>query len=540
MKLLCVIGSLSLLLLVTVACDTMVQPDNTLLQSSQHANLSSESDLPPVSGETLFKDVVERARLLSQTAYERRVRVLPEALNGLDYDQYRSIRFRPEAAFWKNIVPFELQLFHPGSRQRDTVLLHLVEEGRINAVSFDSALFQYSGSVSPVAGMNGPEFGHAGFRIHYPLNDAAVSDEVIVFLGASYFRMLSRGHVYGLSCRGLAVDTGLNRGEEFPVFQEFWLVRPDPGVTTMTFYALLDSPSVTGAYRFDLHPGAPTNLDVEAKLFARDDIVKLGVAPMSSMFLYGPNRIPHFDDFRPQVHDSDGLLIHMSTDEWIWRPLSNGPQVHVTTHPDQTPNGFGLVQRDRNFESYLDVEASYHRRPSAWITPSQGDWGSGHVELLTYASGSEFNDNVAAYWVTDAPFKAGDERYYRYRVTMFDDRLETQTLAQVVHTRIGRDALPGELEPSPRSHRRFVVDFTLGQDIPSEVPDPVLGVLDSSTGQVSDLVVHRLPDERGWRASFRLIPYGNAAAELRLYLVSGQQRLTETWSYVWYPDHVID
>ena len=518
----------------------MVQPDNTLLQSSQHANLSSESDLPPVSGETLFKDVVERARLLSQTAYERRVRVLPEALNGLDYDQYRSIRFRPEAAFWKNIVPFELQLFHPGSRQRDTVLLHLVEEGRINAVSFDSALFQYSGSVSPVAGMNGPEFGHAGFRIHYPLNDAAVSDEVIVFLGASYFRMLSRGHVYGLSCRGLAVDTGLNRGEEFPVFQEFWLVRPDPGVTTMTFYALLDSPSVTGAYRFDLHPGAPTNLDVEAKLFARDDIVKLGVAPMSSMFLYGPNRIPHFDDFRPQVHDSDGLLIHMSTDEWIWRPLSNGPQVHVTTHPDQTPNGFGLVQRDRNFESYLDVEASYHRRPSAWITPSQGDWGSGHVELLTYASGSEFNDNVAAYWVTDAPFKAGDERYYRYRVTMFDDRLETQTLAQVVHTRIGRDALPGELEPSPRSHRRFVVDFTLGQDIPSEVPDRVLGVLDSSTGQVSDLVVHRLPDERGWRASFRLIPDGNAAAELRLYLVSGQQRLTETWSYVWYPDHVID
>ena len=258
------------------------------------------------------------------------------------------------------------------------------------------------------------------------------------------------------------------------------------------------------------------------------------------MFLYGQNRIPHFDDFRPQVHDSDGLLIHMSTDEWIWRPLSNGPRVHVTAHSDQTPNGFGLVQRDRNFESYLDVEASYHRRPSAWVTPSQGDWGSGHVELLTYASGSEFNDNIAAYWVPDALFSAGDERQYRYRVTMFDDRLETQTLAQVVHTRIGRDALPGELDPSPRSHRRFVVDFALGRDVPSEGPDSVLGVLDSSTGQVSDLVVHRLPGESGWRASFRLIPDGNAAAELRLYLVLGQQRLTETWSYIWYPDHVID
>jgi len=518
----------------------MVPPDNTLLQSSQHANLSSELGLPPVSVETLFKDVVERARRLSQTAHEFRTSVLPEALNGLDYDQYRSIRFRPEAAVWKNIVPFEVQLFHPGSRYRKTVLLHLVEKEQINTVPFDRALFQYDGSTIPVAGMDGLEFGHAGFRIHYPLNEASVSDEVIVFLGASYFRMLGRGHVYGLSCRGLAVDPGLNGDEEFPVFQEFWLVRPDPDATTMTFYGLLDSPSVTGAYRFDLHPGAPTNLDVEAKLFARNDIVKLGVAPMSSMFLYGENRIPHVDDFRPQVHDSDGLLIHMSTDEWIWRPLSNGPQVHVTTHSDHTPNGFGLVQRDRNFESYLDVEARYDRRPSAWITPSQGDWGSGHVELLAYASVSEFNDNIAAYWVPDAPFKAGDERQYRYRVTMFDDRLETQTLAQVLRTRVGWDALPGEREPSPRSHRRFVVDFALGQDVLSEGPESVLGVLDSSSGQVSDLVVHRLPGERGWRASFRLIPDGNAAVELRLYLVLGQQRLTETWSYAWYPDHVID
>ena len=197
----------------------------------------------------------------------------------------------------------------------------------------------------------------------------------MVFLGASYFRLLGRGHVYGLSSRGLAVDIAVESDEEFPSFREFWLVRPEPDATTLTFYALLDGPSVTGAYRFDLEPGAPTALEVDARLYARHDVAKLGVAPLSSMFLYGSDRTPAFDDFRPQVHDSAGLLMQTAAGEWIWRPLSNGPGLQVTSLRDDTPRGFGLVQRDRDFDNYLDLEANYHRRPSEWVALGEGDLG---------------------------------------------------------------------------------------------------------------------------------------------------------------------
>ena len=263
---------------------------------------------------------------------------------------------------------------------------------------------------------------------------------------------------------------------------------------------------------------------------------------MSSMFLYGPNRLARFDDFRARVHDSDGLLVHTAADEWIWRPLGNGPDVQVTSFPGRTPRGFGLVQRARRFADYLDAEAGYHRRPSEWIVPLDGDWDGGRVELLEYAVGSEFNDNIAAYWVPDEPFGAGDARRYRYRIRMFDDRLPDRTLAAVERTRIGWDALPGAHAPPPRSRRRFVVDFSGSLSAPGgggqAAAPPPIGVLETSTGEVSDLVVHPLPEDAGWRASFRLAPAGREPAQLRLYLVRDDRRVSETWSYVWHPDHV--
>ena len=526
------------MLVVVSACDAVVQPDTTLVQPRADANPAEVVDAYPVSAATLFRDVTERARRLAHAVYEPTPTTLPAVLAGLDYDQYRAIRFRPEAALWKGKARFELQLFHPGFVHRNSVRLHLVHNGRITTLPFDETLFHYDSPASAAAGTNVPDVGYAGFRVHYPLNDAAIKDEVVVFLGASYFRLLGRGHVYGLSSRGLAVDIALERGEEFPAFRAFWLRQPSPDDDALTLYALLDSPSVTGAYQFVLRPGGHTTTEVDARLFARTDITKLGIAPLSSMFLYGPNRIPTFDDFRPQVHDSDGLLVHASDDEWVWRPLGNGPGVQVTAMAGGTPHGFGLVQRDRRFDQYLDVEANYHRRPSEWVVPGEGDWGSGRVELLSYATVSEFNDNIAAYWVPDEPFRAGDERRYQYSLVMFDDQVETTpTLAHVERTRVGWDALPGEREPPPRSQRRFVVDFS-GSEPPAFREAPLKAVLETSTGLVSDLVVRPLPTELGWRASFRLAPDGHQPAELRLYLLSGEQRVTETWSYVWYPDHV--
>ena len=535
------------LALVVSACDPAFEQTSGPLEGRDDADTTLpgpqfradvSAPLPgSVTPAALFEYVNGQARRLAQADYAPPETSLPAALADLDYEQYRSIRFRPDAALWRDETPFEIQLFHPGFLYTQPVRLHVVDDQVIAPLSFDRRLFRYDGTAAPVAEVALSDLGYAGFRIHYPLNDVGIRDEVMVFLGASYFRLLGRGHLYGLSSRGLAVDVGLDRGEEFPAFREFWLVRPEPDAATLTFYALLDSPSVTGAYRFDLAPGAPTTLGVDARLHARRDIDKLGVAPMSSMFLYDQNQRPRFDDFRPQVHDSDGLLVRTADDEWIWRPLNNTPGVQVTTVHDETPRGFGLVQRDRRFDNYLDLEASYHRRPSEWVALDldEGDWGAGGVELLTYHTVSEFNDNIAAYWVPDLPFRAGAERHYRYRLIMFDSRLDAQTVAQVERTRIGWDALPGEIDPPPRSQRQFIVDFGGGDASDSEATAPVEALVEISAGQISDLTVQPLPEAGSWRAAFRLVPAGTRPADMRLHLEMAGQRISETWTYVWYP-----
>ena len=543
MYLLRLIALASLTLLPAVACDAVSRSERGQdVGAAPPAPVSlSPSSLSPsvvATPATLFEHVIDRARRLAQAEYSPPDAVLPRALASLDYEQYQSIRFRPEAAVWHDEALFEVQLFHPGYLYDKPVALHLVQDGRIASLPFDPRLFRYDGAAARLADLDAPALGYAGFRIHYPLNDATIKDEVVVFLGASYFRLLGSGHVYGLSSRGVAVDVALDRDEEFPAFREFWLVRPESGAATATFYGLLDSPSVAGAYHFELTPGPSTELAVEARLFARRDIDKLGVAPMSSMFLYDQNHRPRPDDFRAQVHDSDGVLVQTADDDWIWRPLSNPPVTQVASVYSGTPRGFGLLQRDRDFDNYLDLEANYHRRPSEWVTLEDGDWGSGTVELLTFHSASEFIDNVALYWVPSQRFRAGDQRRYRYRLTMFDDRLPGQTDAQVTRARVGWDALPGQSAAPPRSQRRFVVDFEGGTVAVGETADAVEAILEASTGQTANLTVQPLPEARGWRAAFRLIPSGARSADLRLHLEVEGRRVSEIWSYTWYPEGV--
>ncbi|MFP3949057.1 MAG: glucan biosynthesis protein, partial [Longimicrobiales bacterium] len=257
-------------------------------------------------------------------------------------------------------------------------------------------------------------------------------------------------------------------------------------------------------------------------------------------FLFDPNNARGFDDYRARVHDSHGLLALSGWGEWIWRPLHNGPGLRVTQLRDTDPRGFGLVQRERAFESYLDLEARYDRRPSEWVEVVDGDWGSGGVELLEIPTESEFNDNIVAYWVPDVPFRAGDARSYRYRLVTFDDRLPQQDVARVARTRIGWDALPGQADPPPRSHRRFVVDFIGGTTRPGELDGDSLRVsLTSSAGTVEGSRVEPLPGDQGdegWRVTFELRPDGDRPSDMRLHLDAGERRLTETWSYVWYPE----
>lgn len=498
---------------------------------------STHVDVEPATPGTLASHVEARARALASAPYVHPDTALAPEMAELDYDGYRSIRFRPEAALWAGELPFEIQLLHRGFLFRSPVRVHMVDAEGVAEVPFDAELFSYDGPAGRLGRTVEPGLGFSGFRVHYPLNLPGVADEVVVFQGASYFRLVGPGQVHGLSSRGLAVGLGSPEGEEFPTFTDFWLVRPDPGDDVLELHALLDGPSVTGAYRFELEPGDHTELRVDARLFAREDVRKLGVAPLSSMFLYGPNRSSEFDDFRPEVHDSDGLMMLTRVGEWLWRPLSNRRIVRGSALRDGEPQGFGLAQRARDFGRYLDLEALYHRRPSAWVALEEGDWGVGGVELLEIPTDSEFSDNIAVAWVPDAPFAAGEERRFRYRLITFDERVEAQTLAQVRRTGIGRDALPGAAV-AIKGARRFIVDFTdgpldgLARDAGPEA------VLATSSGSISDVRVDPLPPGLGWRVSFRLEPDGDRPADMRLHLALGGARLSETWTYVWYPDEL--
>ncbi|MGB8712684.1 MAG: glucan biosynthesis protein [Onishia taeanensis] len=521
-----------------------VATDATTSQSATGAKTSM------ASLDALYDEVTSRAKQLAQAPFEAHDNALPEVLQDMDYDRYRQIRFRPEKALWRDQSLFEVQLFHTGFLYDQPVGLNLVEsrdnsgQVEVSPLPFDQGYFRYDDAAAPIGEALAKQssddqarndIGYAGFRLHYPLNHGDYRDEFMVFLGASYFRLIGRDQIYGLSARGLAIDTASPQGEEFPAFTDFWLVKPAPDATHIQVLALLDSPSVSGAYRFDITPGESSTVDVQARLFAREDVKKLGIAPLTSMFWHGSLERVHDDDYRPRVHDSNGLSMHTAKGEWIWRPLSNPSQLHISSLRDDTPQGFGLVQRLRAFDDYLDMEARYDLRPSQWVTPQGGDWGSGGVELVEIPTENETNDNIIAYWVPDAPFKAGESRTYRYRTSTFGAYPPTLERAGVVHTRQGWGGVPGQDDPPPKSRRHFIVDFRGGELSSLDASQPVEMTLTTSSGETLTPQVQPLPDGKTWRASFRLQPDGDQPADMRLSLTLRGQPLTETWNYVWYP-----
>lgn len=509
----------------------------------------AEGERPPESpvSSTLALQVEARARALAAAPYvPPEPRVTP-AVETLSYAELRGIGFRREAAIWRGEAPFELQLFHPGGGFVTPVRIHLLEGGRSRTLAFDPSLFTYGDEVEGMDLSLPPEAGFPGFRILFPMNDPGRMDEVAVFLGASYFRLLGPGQVYGLSSRGIALEVAGPDGEEFPDFVEFWIEKPAPGDTSLIFHALLDGPSVAGAYRFRLTPGAAspeadaavrsggTELEVEARLFGRAPVIRLGVAPLTSMYLHGTFRPGGDDDFRPRVHDSEGLLMETGRGEWIWRPLTNRRGVRITSLRDVDPAGFGLAQRTRDFGAYLDLEARYDLRPSHWVIP-EGPWGSGGVELVEFPTNSEFNDNVVAYWAPDGGLRAGEERTYHYRLFTFDGRLPAETLGRVVRTAVGWDRLPGQTDPPPRTRRRVALDFAGGELQRLGGAQSVEAVVEASAGAVSEVLVLPLPGG-GRRATFSVDLPAAGGTDLRVHLRAGEDVVTETWSYLLESDH---
>jgi glucans biosynthesis protein len=472
-----------------------------------------------------LEEVAERARKLAGAPYREPKGQVPDWLLNISYDQWRDIRFRPEQALWRaKKLPFQVQFFHPGLYYDRTVRVNLVEGGKVQPVRFSPNQFDYG--KNDFASRVPQDLGYAGFRVHAPIKTKDYYDEVIVFLGATYFRAVGRDEGFGLSARGLAIDTAESRGEEFPWFREFWLVQPAAGAQELTVFALLDSPSLTGAYRFAVDPGDATLVKVQGRLFLRRPVTKLGLAPLTSMFFHGENTRQHFDDFRPEVHDSDGLLVHFASGEWLWRPLDNPRSLNVSNLQTASPKGFGLIQRDRDFEHYQDLETHQERRPSVWVTPGE-EWSAGAVELVEIPTNADVNDNVVIYWVPKQQAQPGEPVSFSYVMSWYGEDEKLPPGGRVHATR--RDA--GHVEGA----QRFIVDFAGGKlgSIPAE--RVLRGVVSVAGGaEVAELLdqhVVKNPAIGGWRLSFHVRPKTRNAVELRAFLEEGGEVLTETWSY---------
>ncbi|HEY8260560.1 MAG TPA: glucan biosynthesis protein, partial [Methylosinus sp.] len=366
--------------------------------------------------------------------------------------------------------------------------------------------------------------------LHYPLNDPHVHDEAISFLGASYFRFLGRGQKYGLSARALCVGCGDN-AETFPFFREFWIETPQAGSNRITLYALLDSAATTGAFRFDVTAGQESVIDAQATLFARRAEAKIGLAPLTSMYLTGENDRRMRDGYRVELHDSDGLLIHGASKEWLWRPLANPPAARLTSFFDPEVRGFGLMQRDRNFETYQDIDLAYETRPSYFVEP-QSAWGEGAVELLELPTLDETNDNIVVSWVPKTQPEVGKPFSYAYRLTSSLDLDRLSPNGRATNTFETAARALGSSEPVTPGAHRFIIDFA-GGELGYFVNDPsqVELVATASNGLVIRSSVGANPHIEGLRAMFDVVVKSGQTADLRAFLKAGTQTLTETWTF---------
>lgn len=468
-----------------------------------------------------------RAKALAAQPYRENQPPAAGWLGRLSYDEYRDIRFDEQQTWWRaETLPFQLQFFHPGGSFIQPVRIFEVRNSLVRPIAFSPRFYDYrkARGYEPLPAGT----GFAGFKVLHELNQPGKWDELVSFLGASYFRALGRGLHYGLSARGLAINTGEPGGEEFPAFEKFWIVRPAPGDTTLVIFALLNGPSVAGAYRFELRPGAETVMRVRAAVYFRQSPMVLGLAPLTSMFAHGENTGWSREDFRPEVHDSDGLQLESATGEWLWRPLDNPKAMRLTVIPGPAPRGFGLLQRDRDFEHYGDLEAYYHQRPSAWVEPV-GDWGRGAVRLMELPTTDEYGDNIVACWEPTQLPAAGEALEFEYNLHW---RGETglSPAGQVTSTRTS-------LVPGPAGIRRYVIEFAgpvlAGQ--PAEADITASLTVGSGGRQSGRTVVQKNRFNGAWRVVFEVAADPGATVELRCHLRQGPQVLSETWNYLWNP-----
>lgn len=467
--------------------------------------------------------LVARAQAMAAEAYSPRPQV-PEEWRELNYDQYRQIWFDSRNGLWEGTdLPQRVDVFPPGLYFPRPVAIHVVEGGSARPVLFDMGVFDTTDQFPdlPVDAT----LGYSGLRLRADLTGSGEHTEYAVFQGASYFRGIGTGQTYGLSARGLALRTGEPDGEEFPDFVAFWIETPEKGAPDVTIHALMDSPSCAGLYSFVIRHGEELTMDVSASVFARETMTHVGIAPLTSMFLYDQTNRERFSDFRPAVHDSDGLLIHNGAGEVIWRPLANPRTLQISAFSDSGPRGFGLLQRAREFSDFADLEANYHKRPGLWVTPGE-DWGTGSVTLVEIPADKEIYDNIVAYWRPAAPIEAGQRHDMTYRLDWgAEPAPRTDMPLRVINTAAGASAFHEGLI--------FVVDFEDGPTVPDDL-SRVTRLVRSGAGEVTEGVLERNPETGGPRLAFNFRPGDASLSEFRAQLrTEDGSALSEVWLYRW-------
>jgi len=477
------------------------------------------ADKPAASYEFTFDTLLAEAKRRAAAPYAPQRSSLPTGLDKLSPEQYRSIHFNPDAGIWRTEqLPFRVELLRAGySLPSGAVTVSTIEDGMAQDLIATPAMFEMTPTLPQLGKVSLPL---SGFRLRSQINAKKVWDEFLVFQGASYFRAVAQNLLYGLSARGLAINTAEPSGEEFPAFTHFWIERPGPRARAIVVYALLESASTTGAYRFTVQPGVETVMDVQLTLFPRTDMHSVGIAPLTSMFLFDETNRGRLDDYRPEVHDSDGLQITSKEGEHIFRQLANPSKLEVSTFTTQAPQGFGLVQRSREQSDFQDFENLYERRPSAWVEPI-GDWGAGAVELVEIPSGRESNDNIVVFWRPAQTLSPGHPAQFAYRLTWLAEPDLPKGLGRVVATRSGA-SLDGK-------RRVFILDIVGA----GEKTDGLRLDLGASTGKLVNAALMSNSALHGLRASFEIDPKDSDVTELRLRVMRGDNPVTETWLYRW-------
>ncbi|HET7083894.1 MAG TPA: glucan biosynthesis protein [Rhizomicrobium sp.] len=513
----------------------MLKPDRRLFLAALSAGLFPARALAALGGtirlgppsDFSFADLVARARKNAKDAYQAPEPPAAGIIKDIDFDAVQKIKFRPDHMLWPK-GPQPAAFFHLSKYSADPVVLHVLENGKAREILYGPDYFDYGAS-----GLDDRALAHLGFSGFRVLDAPGKPNDWLAFQGASYFRSSGQDGQYGASARGIAINTGTATAEEFPRFSEFWLDANGP---VISIYALLDGPSLTGAYKFDAmrNDSGAAVMNAHCDLFFRAGVSRLGVAPLTSMYWYGENERSKAADWRPEIHDNDGLAIWTGAGERIWRPLINPPQVMTNSFADNNPKGFGLMQRDRDFADYQDDGAFYNKRPGIWVEP-KGNWGQGAVQLVEIPTQDETHDNIVAYWRPSRDIRAGDSQSFDYRLYWQDSEPGfPKTIAKVVATRLGRGGIPGA-NPWPRDKFKFVVDFTGGPLMQMAQRYDVTPVVTASRGKIDNAYVIKVVGTNRWRALFDLQVEGQAPVDLRMYLKLGDKTLSETWLYQYFP-----